>query len=146
MKSWEYSKNIIAFFESYPQVSQISFSFFTTVISNRYQTYTELHSNYDNPELKSDPYEISEEIVSLITSNGLEHVSVDLLTNLEYYKTPRHQYIYNEYIIPMIQSISSHTTIDEVLLKDIDLFSLRGLFDHTNRKLISEMINTVIYV
>ena len=146
MKSWEYSKNIIAYFQSFPQISFEMFSFFTTVITPNYYLFNSYRCNYNNPELKADPYEIIEEMVSLIRTLGLKHVQVDLMSNLDYVREPRHYQLFQEYVTPLLIALSKYATIDAIRETDIDLLSLQGLYHNNTRHLIPGVVNTVVYV
>ena len=143
MKSWELSRNIIAYFQSFPIVDYQKCSVFSTIISKNYQVYKSYNS-FDNPEIKSDPFEIVEEIIQFLSLLPYNTISIDLQTNIDYINEPRHQMLFETYILPMIKALSLHTQIREYRELDLDLFSIQGLFQH--QMIIPDTVNTVIYV
>jgi len=146
MKSWELSKNIIAFFQSFPLIETIPFSFYSTVVTKHFQVYYNYHSSFDNPETKTDPYEIIEEIIQLLDTLPHQELHVDIRSNINTIETKRHQIIYEDYVIPFLQAIAANSDVEQFREMDIDLFSLQGLFDSKNRHIIPDVVNTVIYI
>lgn len=146
MKTWERSKQIIAFFHSYPKTVFHHISFYTTVISNNLTVYQRYHSSYDNPEFKEDPYQILEELVQLLRVIPSEEITINLMSTLNYKDYKEDQSIYQIYVIPMIEVLAKYKQIVHIQELPIDIFTLKGLYNEQTRTIIPDVLNTVIYI